>query len=339
MNLPKLFMLVTFVLFAVVGVMALFKGNNNNSETVTVDLSQPIEVAFEEEVRSATTPLNQGTENITEIIQGDEFSKMAKEDQDAKLPQADKIEDFFRKVDPRVSIVETITYKSKVPWLKGRPAWISDYASHYKTSRHFIARSLNGKKNYLKQDVALGDRFNVFKKDKDVDFYLVVDIARSKMWFYYHDKTENERVLLKSYDVGLGRMDSMQPSGLLTPLGQYSLGEKIAIYKPKQKGWFNNEKVEMIRVFGTRWIPFDCEIQDCTAPAKGFGIHGAPWVENDKGELAEDTSCIGKYESDGCVRLKSDDIEELFSIVISKPTYIVLVKDFFDAQLPGLVKE
>ncbi|MEM1282943.1 MAG: L,D-transpeptidase, partial [Chlamydiota bacterium] len=240
---------------------------------------------------------------------------------------------------PRFPIVETIAYKSKVSWLKGRPAWVSDYASHYKTSKHFIARSLNGKRNYFKQDVALGDRFNVFKTDREVDFYLVVDTTRSKMWFYYHDKVTNERVLVKSYDVGLGRIDSTQPSGLLTPLGHYQLGEKIAIYKPKQKGWFNNEKVEMIRVFGTRWIPFECEIKDCTAPAKGFGIHGAPWSENDQGELVEDVTCIGKYESDGCVRLKSDDIEEIFSVVITKPTYIVLVKDFFDAQLPGLAKE
>lgn len=332
-------MLVAFVLFAGIGLMALFKGDKTNEvQTVSVELSQPIEVAFEEEVRSASTSVNQKTENLTEILQSDD-SHLGKKEETAKLPQADRIEDFFRKVEPRFPIVETVTYKSQVPWLKGRPAWISDYASHYKTSRHFIARSLNGKKNYFKQDVALGDRFNVFKKDRDVDFYLVVDTSRSKMWFYYYDKEPNERVLVKTYDVGLGRVDSTQSSGLLTPLGLYSLGEKIAIYKPAQKGWFNNEKVEMIRIFGTRWIPFEKEIKDCTAPAKGFGVHGAPWVENERGELCEEASCIGKYESDGCIRLRGDDIEEIFSIVISKPTYILIVKDFLDAQLPGLAKE
>lgn len=341
MSLPKFLILFIFVLFAGIGVLALSKGDKSRDkiQTVAVELSQPIEIAFEDEVRSAIAPTNSAIENLTEIIQSNEAARLAKSEENAKLPQADRIEDFFRKVEPRLPIVETISYKSHAPWLKGRAAWVSDYATYYKTSRHFIARSLNGKKNYFKQDIALGDRFNVFKKDREVDFYLVVDTSRSKMWFYYHDKEPDERVLIKTYDVGLGRMDSTQSSGLLTPLGHYSLGEKIAIYKPNQKGSHHNEKIEMIRVFGTRWIPFEKEIKECTAPAKGYGIHGAPWIENEQGELCEDISCIGKYESDGCIRLKGDDMEELFAIVISKPTYIILVKNFLDAQLPGLEKE
>lgn len=339
MTLPKLLFFFAFLLFAAIGVVSLFKGGDKGDEALSVGASEAVEVAFEDEVRSVTASANDESENITEILQAEETIKQAKKQRDAELPYADRIENFFRKVEPKFPIVETITYKSKVPWLQGRPAWVSDYASYYKTSRHFIARSLNGKNNYFKQDVALGDRFNVFRKDKEVEFYLLVDISRAKMWFYYYDKAEFQRHLVKVYDVGLGRVDSTQPSGLLTPLGHFTLGEKIAIYKPKQMGWFNNDKVEMIRVFGTRWIPFECEVEGCTAPAKGFGIHGAPWSDNDRGELVEDISCIGKYESDGCVKLKSDDMEELFSIIITKPTHILLVKDFFDADLPGVVKE
>lgn len=342
MNLSKLFVIIALLLFGTIGLLSLFKGETKNDgiveasgRTVIIEGSEPLEIALEQEIRSVGTVTSKETTNLTQVIQEQKEGEFISKNDD-ELPSADRIDRLFRKVDPRLPIVETISYKSRVSWLKGRPAWVSDYASHYKTSRHFIARSLNGKREYFKQNIGIGDRFNVFKEDVDVDFYLVVDISRSKMWFYYHDKGSNERVLLKTYDVGLGRVDSSQPSGLLTPTGKYSLGEKVAIYKPKQTGWYNGNKVEMVRVFGTRWIPFEEEIEGCTAVAKGFGVHGAPWVEDEKGEFYEDIKCIGKYESDGCVRLKSDDIEEIFAIVITKPTYIWLVKDFNDVKLPGV---
>ncbi len=339
MNISKLFAIVAFSLFTIIGALALFKGDNSSvQETVLVDVAEPIEVSFEEEVRSIDLAKQEVTENITQAISDKEELQLALKTNE-ELPTADRIDELFRKVNPKSSIVETITYKSKVDWLKGRPAWISDYAGHYKTSRHFIARSLNGKRDYMKQNVALGDRFNVFKLEKDINFYLVIDTTRSKMWFYYYDKDAGEKVLLKTYDVGLGRLDSTQPSGILTPLGQYALGEKVGIYKPKKTGWYNGDKVEMIKIFGTRWIPFQEEVDGCTAEAKGFGIHGAPWVEDASGKLIEDVACIGKYQSDGCVRLRSEDMEELFSIIITKPTFVCLVKDFFEAKVPGVEKK
>ena len=59
------------------------------------------------------------------------------------VPEADRVDELFNRQDPKFPIVETIPYRSRVAWQKGRPAWLSDYAAHYKTSRHFIARSLN----------------------------------------------------------------------------------------------------------------------------------------------------------------------------------------------------
>ena len=116
-----------------------------------------------------------------------------------ELPEADRIEELFNKDGPKLPIVETITYKSRVPWQKGRPAWLSDYAGHYETSRHFIARSLNGKPDYFKQEVAEGARFNVLRKDKNIEFALIVDTSRCKMWFYYVDLDQKQKVLLKTY--------------------------------------------------------------------------------------------------------------------------------------------
>lgn len=255
------------------------------------------------------------------------------------FPDADRIRQLYATDSSKLPIVETVSYTSRVPWIQGRPAWIADYASHYNTSRHFIARSLNKKADYLTQKISPGDRFNVFKKDKNLQFYFVADLSRCKMWFYYLDIDSNERVLLKTYPIGIGRADPKRKSGSLTPTGKYSFGDKIAIYKPGTLGYFQDRETEMVRVFGTRWIPFGEELEGCTEPAKGYGLHGSPWTE-DPGtrQWSEDNSKIGKCDSDGCIRLSAEDIEEIFSIVITKPSVIELVKDFRDAKLPGVEK-
>jgi hypothetical protein len=256
------------------------------------------------------------------------------------LPEADRIERLFALDSSKLSIVETISYTSRAPWMKGRPAWIADYASHFGTSRHFIARSLNRKTDYMTQKIAPGDRFNVFKKDRNIQFHLLIDLSRCRMWFYCLDLDKQERMLLKTYRIGLGRIDSKRKSGYLTPVGKYLCGEKIAIYKPGTFGFFQDQKVEMIRIFGTRWIPFDQELDGCSESAKGFGLHGAPWVEDPQTHtLVEDLNRLGKYDSDGCIRLASSDIEEIFSIVITKPTVVELVKDFHQAKLFGVEKD
>ncbi len=254
------------------------------------------------------------------------------------LPAGDRIRQLFATDSSKLPIVETVSYTSRVPWIQGRPAWIADYASHYGTSRHFIARSLNKKPDYLTQKVSPGDRFNVFKKDKNLQFYLIADLSRCRMWLYYIDLDQNERILLKTYPIGIGRVDTRAKSGYLTPVGKYSLGSKIALYKPGTLGFFQDQQIEMVSVFGTRWLPFDQEIEGCTKPAKGYGLQGAPWVEDQAHQWTEDRSKIGKCDSDGCIRLLAEDIEEIFSIVITKPTTIELVKDFRDAKLPGIEK-
>lgn len=256
----------------------------------------------------------------------------------AETAEVDRIPQLFTLDASKLPIVETISYTSRVPWLKGRPAWISDYATHYETSRHFIARSLNKKVDYFTQKVGPGDKFNIFKKDAKIQFYLLIDLAKAKMRFYYIDLATNERTLLKTYKVGLGRADSQKKSGFLTPIGKYELGNRIAIYKPGTMGFFQDKKTEMIRIFGTRWIPFEKEIEGCTEPAKGLGIHGAPWIQDASGNLIEDRSKIGKYDSDGCIRLVQEDMEEIFAIIITKPATVELVRSFEDAKIPGVEK-
>lgn len=348
MSFPKIVGIIAAILFGLIACAALMKSKKTDQLVVTAtSRSAPIQVDInlesndtpvrpaprEQAVALAPTPVKS-----VEVKKVEEVLAPVAASSEAALPDADRIHMLFDTHGPKLPFVETVTYKSRADWMKGRPAWLSDYAGHYKTSRHFIARSLNGKPDYFKQDIGNGDRFNVFRLNTDLTFYLVIDTSRCKMWFYAYTPSSSERVLLKTYDVSLGRLDNSSASGLLSPLGRFELGDKVAIYKPKSTGIFNGEKTEMIRVFGTRWIPFESEYEDATAPAKGFGIHGVPWVGNKEGSLTEDASSLGKYESDGCIRLSTKDVEELFAIIITKPTTVELVRDFAEAHLPGVEK-
>lgn len=362
MSLPKLLGLAAVVLFGSIGIAAWWKSSKADphpAETkmavVVSKSTAPQPVRLKEDVRvvkaaerqpkkeaaaktpttvsaRSTTPASVKTQVATTVAPG-----TASQTSGRQLPHVDRISQFFIRDAKQFPIVETIVYKSRVPWLQGRPAWLADYASHYRTSRHFIARSLHGKRDYFKQDITEGDRINVLRSDKNIAFHLVVDVLRCKMWFYYLDLDSKEKTLVKSYDVGIGRLDSSTASGFLTPLGKYTLGERTGIYRTNSKGLYSNQEIPMITVFGTRWIPFEDEVSDCTAPSKGLGIHGCPWtLDPATSEYAEDSSGIGNHTSDGCIRLRTDDIEELFAIIISRPTTIELVRDFFDAKVPGV---
>lgn len=338
MSFPKILMLFVVLIFGAIGILAWMKqgkdrakeGREGRTHEIQLQVDRPNELPLPNEAEPRNRPSASGLQDKALAAQPLRESPIVDEAGD---PDVDRIGELFNLGVPQLPFVETITYHSKVSWLQDRQAWIADYASYYGTSRHFIARSLNRRVDYLTQKVVEGDRFNVFRRGKDLRFYLLLDVSRCKMWFYALDG--NERVLLKTYKVGLGRLDNRSASGCLTPLGKYSLGTKVAIFQPGAISTYNGQPTEMIRVFGTRWIPFDKEIGSCSAPAKGYGIHGVPWNANPSGVPAENRACIAKYDSDGCVRLATEDIEELFSIIITKPTTIEVVKDVNMAHLPG----
>lgn len=257
--------------------------------------------------------------------------------------QVDHIDLLFKKPSP-LPIVETIEYKSRAPWKRSRSAWLVDYASHYKTHLHFIARSLNGKPDYTPKAAREGERFNVLSQSQNFYFYLLVDLSQCTLSFYYvcpneNDPKENEYGLLKTYRVGLGRPDSTKTSGYLTPTGRYRLGSRTAVFNPKMMGNHKGQKVELIQVFGTRWIPFEKEMGVCSEPAKSYGIHGTAWQPSvPGGPLVDNLSSIGKYESDGCVRLASADMEELFAIIASHETIIEIVPNESFVKMTGKEK-
>jgi lipoprotein-anchoring transpeptidase ErfK/SrfK len=330
MAIPKVILVGTIALFAVIGVAGtvkkVFYSPKVASKAAKAVISAPLAVNNQQVKIAVPAKTPEAPQVVAKTVPV----------QPANTPQVDRISQLFTTGPNKLPIVETITYSSQVPWLKGRPAWVGDYASNFATSRHFIARSLNGKADYFTQTVSPGSKFNVFRKDKNFQFYLLVDISTCKMAFYYLDQDTNERVLLKTYTVGLGKKAATL-SGTLTPLGKYLLGDKIAVYKPGIMGLFQEKEVEMIRVFGTRWLPFGKEVGECTSSAKGYGIHGAPWSPTkQEGRWTELRQVTGQYDSDGCIRLNHEDIEELFSIIITKQTVVEIVKNMKDAKLPGV---
>jgi hypothetical protein len=348
-SLSKALSILTCGLFVIIFFTALVKKKNNSTSTaqsLVIAESMPLEIfptdlhfdRFEEEEQIeqlATSSENE--EYAYQSADVDLYTKKLASERFNELGcmEIDNIDPLFSTHGVKYPFVEPVTYHNKVGWKKNGPAWISDYASHYGTSRHFIARGLNKEKNYIKQDVRNGDQFNVFSLDKKIEFHLVIDILTCRMWFYAYEEGSQDRYLLKIYTISLGKVDPTSISGLKTPLGKYSLGDKIAVYRPKVKAFYNGKMTEMISVFGTRWIPFAKEVGTCTAAARGLGIHGVPYEQDAKGNLTEDTSSIGGYASDGCIRLKTEDVEELFAIIITKPTTVHLVKGFQAAQLPG----
>jgi hypothetical protein len=324
---PKVVLIGAVVLFSGIAGLALVKKNKTAS---------PAKEAVTKEKNTSSVSLKTTAPVSQEPLRDFTPSPSQKTPVDIDLPSIDRIFQLFTTTGATLPIVETVEYSSAVSWLKGRPAWVADYAVYYNTSKHFIARSLNGAADYFSQQIRSGSKFNVFKKDKKIEFHLVVDVSRLKLAFYYYDYGTNERVLLKTYLIGLGRLDPSKASGTLTPMGSYSLGDKVAVYKEGITGFFHDQKTEMIRVFGTRWIPFDQEVGGSFESAKGYGINGAPWIVDPKsGKLVENRDVIGRFDSDGCIRMYLEDIEELFSIVVTKPTFVHVVKSFQDIALPG----
>lgn len=313
MSIKKVILGSAFVVFLGIGIAGLIKSRRIVEESRAGATEQ---VAGAEEFMN--DPVVEAEPSMSEEVLMREITPPAAPKMPKEMAKVDRVQGFFSTGPDRLPIVETVTYRSRVDWIQGRPAWIADYASHHKTSRHFIARSLNKKADYFTQKVSPGDRFNVIRSDKDIRFHLQIDLTHCYMNFYYIDPDTSEYQIVKSYPVSVGNLDENCPSGCKTPLGTYELGEKCAIYKPGVEGFFQDEKIEMVQEFGTRWMPLE----------DGVGIHGLGWVPDaESGELREQRELIGKHVGRGCIRMLSEDVEELFSIVISRPTTVEFVKE------------
>ncbi|MEW5758790.1 MAG: L,D-transpeptidase family protein [Candidatus Omnitrophota bacterium] len=144
-----------------------------------------------------------------------------------------------------------------------------------------IARQFNTtvdlikKSNYLTSDqISRGRKLKIWTRK----FSCFVDKSQNILLL----KSKDE--VIKSYVVSTGKDNS-------TPIGTFKIVTKI-----ENPTWYKNNKAippsSPENILGTRWMGFDID---------SYGIHGTT-----------DPGSLGKQVTQGCVRMKNEDVEELY---------------------------
>jgi len=137
------------------------------------------------------------------------------------------------------------------------------------------------------------------------DPFLVVNKKTNELAFINEGKVQNV------YSVATGKTEE------LTPVGEFTVIVKaINPYYRKQNIPGGTPKNPL----GTRWIGFDALGTD----GRTYGIHGTNNPES-----------IGRKMTNGCVRLKNEEVEELFSKV-PLGTKVVIINDHVSFEEIGV---
>ena len=154
---------------------------------------------------------------------------------------------------------------------------LAKIAKKFSTS-HEMIMIINKK---YRSNIRVGEHLKIFKGPFDV----------------FVDKSDFDLTLLlrahyiKQYRVGTGKDNK-------TPVGVFEVAEML-----KEPVWYSGDGVYPYghpkNILGTRWIGFKDK-----PGLYGFGIHGTALPDS-----------IGKSESNGCIRLKNEDVEEVYSFV------------------------
>ncbi len=148
-------------------------------------------------------------------------------------------------------------------------------AKKYGTTKELIKRS-----NHLRSDVIrVGQKLRIWKES----FNIFIDKSQNVLMLRSGDE------IIKSYRCSTGKDN-------ITPVGKFTIDNKIE--KPV---WFKPGGAPIAaespeNELGTRWMGF--------AEDSHYGIHGT--IRPDQ---------IGTQATAGCVRLKNEEVEELFEIV------------------------
>ena len=147
-----------------------------------------------------------------------------------------------------------------------------------------IARKFKTTVNFIKRANNL--KSDIIRKGQKLKintcvFSVVVDKSRNTLFL----KRAGEAI--KNYVVATGKNNS-------TPGGKFKI--EIKLTNPT---WFRTGAViapdSPDNILGSRWMGFDL---------KGYGIHGTTEPEN-----------LGRQITMGCIRMKNEDVEELFDII------------------------
>ena len=121
------------------------------------------------------------------------------------------------------------------------------------------------------------------------DWSIKVSKSRYRLYLY------NGKELFKIYKVGVGRQGR-------TPEGKFMIANK-----QKHPTWYNEGRAIPFgtkeNVLGTRWMALK-PVGNTDQHLRGYGIHGTWKPES-----------IGSKCSNGCIRMRNEEVEELFTIV------------------------
>jgi len=158
-------------------------------------------------------------------------------------------------------------------------------AKKFDTSYEFIMR-VNKKSRTL---IKVGERLKILKGELS----LLVDKSDYTLTILLNGH------FIKQYPIGIGKSNK-------TPVGVFVVDNKLV-----NPTWYSPEGVYKYghpeNVLGTRWIGFE-DRNDLY----GYGIHGTA-----------DPDSIGKDMSNGCIRMKNEDVEELFDFVKAKTRVVM----------------
>ncbi len=158
-------------------------------------------------------------------------------------------------------------------------------AKKFNISYAFIMRINNKSRTLIK----IGERLKILKGELS----LLVDKSDYTLTILLNGH------FIKQYPVGIGKSDK-------TPVGVFVVDNKLinpTWYSPEGVYSFGHPK----NVLGTRWIGFE-DRNDLY----GYGIHGTA-----------DPDSIGKDMSNGCIRMRNENVEELFDFVKPKTRVVM----------------
>ena len=133
------------------------------------------------------------------------------------------------------------------------------------------------------------------------DPFVIVNKKTNELAFIHDNKVQTV------ITAATGKTEELTPEGLFT----ITVKAKDPYYRKKDiKGGDENNPL------GTRWIGFDAADTD----GRIYGLHGT-----------NDPSSIGKYVSQGCIRLQNEAIESLYDYIpLGTKILIVSSSDSFD---------
>jgi len=133
--------------------------------------------------------------------------------------------------------------------------------------------------------------------------FVIVNKANNKLAYIKEGK------VIEIFPVGTGKSNELTPEGVFT----FIVKAKNPYYR---KG--NIPGGDPRNPLGSRWIGFDANGTD----GRIYGVHGtnAPWS-------------IGKYISNGCVRMKNSDVERLYELIPLQSKIIITMSSKSFKQL------